>query len=93
MIGKRKKARKRSGDDLGVSHPHAQDHGTVTRKVGGGGGHPDPQTMIESPGRATNLETRGGPEAGPGLNQEDRTRGRDLGRGHRVNTRRNVTKT
>ena len=64
----------------------------MTRRVGGGDDHQDLQTTIENPGSGISLETKEGQEAGPGQSQEDRAKGRDLGRGRRGNTRRNVTK-
>ena len=75
-----------------MSPPPDQDHVIETRRVGGGDDPQDPQTMTENPGSETSPVTREGQEAGPGQNQEDRAKGRDLGRGRRENTRRNVTK-
>ena len=91
-IETRRRARRRSGDDPGASHPRDQDHAIVTRRVGGGDDHQDLQTTTENPESGISLETREGQEAGPGQSQEDRARGHDLDRGRRGNTRRNVTK-
>ena len=92
VIGTRRRARRRSGDDHGANHPRDQDHAIVTRRVDGGDDPQVPQTTTtETRGSGTSLETKEGQEADQGQSQEDRVKGHDLGRGRRGNTRRNVT--